>query len=136
MSRITPLLCYDDPAAAIGWLCRAFGFEEHCIVRDPAGAVRHAELRMGDELVMLSPVREVMAGARNDASRHCVCVAVEDVDAHYARALAEGATVVAPLEDAPWGARLYVCRDLEGHVWSFGDYWGQPISSASASPAR
>ena len=49
-------------------------------------------------------------------------VLVDDCDRHHARAVSAGADVVKPPEDQDYGGRLYICRDLEGHVWSFGTY--------------
>ena len=51
-----------------------------------------------------------------------VYVVVPDADAHHARATAAGAEVVEPLSDKAHGGRGYGCRDLEGHVWSFGTF--------------
>lgn len=47
---------------------------------------------------------------------------VEDIDVHYARAVAEGAEILRPLADTDYGAREYTARDPEGHLWSFGTY--------------
>jgi len=49
-------------------------------------------------------------------------VIVADADAHYARAKAAGAAIVLDIKDQEYGGRGYTCRDLEGHVWSFGTY--------------
>jgi len=49
-------------------------------------------------------------------------VYVDDVDAHYQHAVAHGATVVMPLEDRPWGDRLYQVRDPQGHQWTFAQH--------------
>jgi uncharacterized glyoxalase superfamily protein PhnB len=49
-------------------------------------------------------------------------VAIEDVDAHYRKALAAGAEIVRELSDTEYGSREYLARDLEGHLWSFGTY--------------
>jgi uncharacterized glyoxalase superfamily protein PhnB len=49
-------------------------------------------------------------------------VIVDDTVAHYARAKAAGAEIVMEVADQDYGGRLYSCRDLEGHLWSFGTY--------------
>jgi len=49
-------------------------------------------------------------------------VIVPDADAHYAQAKGAGATIVLDIVDASYGGRGYSCRDLEGHLWSFGTY--------------
>ena len=52
----------------------------------------------------------------------CLYLVVEDPDAHYQRAVAAGAEIVQPLEDADYGSRGYTARDPEGNLWSFGTY--------------
>jgi uncharacterized glyoxalase superfamily protein PhnB len=49
-------------------------------------------------------------------------IIVEDADSHYAQAVAAGAQIVVDIADASYGGRGYACRDLEGHLWSFGAY--------------
>ena len=58
-------------------------------------------------------------GGRVTASAYVI---IDEVDAHCARAVAAGAELVMPPEDQPHGGRLYLCRDLEGHLWCFGSY--------------
>jgi uncharacterized glyoxalase superfamily protein PhnB len=130
-SKFFPTLRYADPAAAVLWLCKAFGFTEHFVARDDAGSVLHAQLQLGDGLLFLGPDRaddpygmhspRVLKGLNQ-----CVCVALSEVDAHCAAAKAAGAVVITEPYDTPYGAREYSCRDPEGHVWCFGNYWGEP----------
>jgi uncharacterized glyoxalase superfamily protein PhnB len=62
-----------------------------------------------------------------------IYVIVDDADAHHARTVASGADVVMPLKDEDYGGRGYSCRDLEGHVWTFGTYdpWASPPSGTT-----
>lgn len=72
-----------------------------------------------------SPMREfglTSPRALNGLSQ-CLYVAVDDPDAHCARAKAAGAEIVMEPTDMDYGARNYSARDLEGHLWSFGTYW-------------
>ncbi len=126
-----PALRYRDARAAIDWLCRAFGFEKQLVVEGDGGAIEHAQLRFGNGMVMLGSAgrhgggydelvrtpREVGGFATQG-----VYAIVEDPDAHYERARATGAEIVLAIEDKDYGGRGYTCRDLEGNVWSFGDY--------------
>jgi len=123
---VFPLFSYRDPDAAIAFLERAFGFEQVAVHRDPDGAVQHAELRFGDSIVMLGGVRE---GNPAQPGATAVYVAVEDPDAHHARAVAAGAEIVMPLRDLDYGSRDYGARDPEGNSWAFGTY--APASVAS-----
>jgi uncharacterized glyoxalase superfamily protein PhnB len=56
------------------------------------------------------------------AATQALCVYVEDVDAHYRRAVAAGAEIVNPPSDTDFGSREYRARDLDGHTWTFGTY--------------
>jgi len=135
--RIVPMIAYEDAAGAIAWLTEAFGFHERPEQRFTAddGTVIHAELERDGAIVMLATPnadyrgpkrhRETCEQARRWQDNPWVIdglfVAVDDVDAHHARAAAAGATVIRGLEDSPEaGMRLYTAEDLEGHRWMFG----------------
>jgi len=126
--NVIPALRYRDAPAAIEWLCRAFGFEPHLVVADENGTIAHAQLAYGNGMIMLGSHRDDEFGklvAPADAGRPATAgihVVVEDVDAHHAQAKAAGAEIVQPPERQPYGGSMYVCRDLEGAVWSFGSY--------------
>jgi len=115
---IAPYLFYEDVAAALDWLTRAFGFRERFRLTAPNGKVAHAELELAGAIVMLGNV-----GARNSARpstvRASVYVYVDDVAAHCERARAAGATIVEPTSERPFGDRLDLATDPEGHEWYF-----------------
>ncbi len=120
-----PSVVYDDAPAAIDWLCRAFGFERHLVVPGPDNTIAHAELAIGSAMIMLGsssdePPRK--SPKTLGAATGGIYVVVDDVDAHSARARAAGAVIVRAPKDQEYGGRLYTCRDLEGHDWSFGTY--------------
>jgi uncharacterized glyoxalase superfamily protein PhnB len=140
-TKINVISCmsYDDPDGAITWLQEAFGFTPYVVYRDNSGAVMHAELVFGNGMIMIGPSGKGEFGKRFmampcDCGNRCtqaVCVIVDDVDAHHARAAASGAEIVMPPEDQSYGARSYAVRDPGGHVWSFGDY--DPWAAKSAA---
>jgi len=112
--NVYPYLHFADPETALDWLKGAFGFEERVVHRDGnGGGIQHAELTLGPGIVML--------GGGN-AGDHGIYVAVDDPDAHYARAKAAGAEILREIGDTDYGSRNYVARDPEGHEWSFGTY--------------
>lgn len=128
-ATLIPTLRYRDAAAAIDWLCTAFGFEKHLVVPGEGGTITHAQLVFGNGMVMLGSVRDDDFGhlqkplATPDAPvSQSPYVIVSDVDAHHARAVAAGAKVVMEPEDQDYGGRLYACRDPEGNLWNFGSY--------------
>src|SRR5436190_9092660 len=125
MQTIFPILRYEDARAAIPSLCTTFGFDELFSVPEKGQFVRHAQLRLGTNVIMLGSMRpdermsspQILGGATQ-----ALYVYVEDVDAHFARAQSEGAEITSPPTDTDFGAREYHVRDLEGHDWTFGNY--------------
>jgi uncharacterized glyoxalase superfamily protein PhnB len=119
------VLFYQDAAAAIEWLVRVFGFTRRMASSGPDGSVSHAELSLGTGVIMLAGVnaeRRWVSPVALKGVNQSVCVYVADPDAHHARAVAAGVEVMLPLTTKDYGARDYTCRDLEGHVWTFGTY--------------
>ncbi len=135
-ARIIPGMRYRNAPAAIEWLCKAFGFEKHLVVPGQDGGIAHAQLTFDNGMIMLSSLGGGMFGSLmkhpdeiGGAETQSAYVIVPDCDAHYARAKAAGATMLRDVQDEDYGGRGYTCRDLEGHIWSFGSYdpW-QPSS--------
>jgi uncharacterized glyoxalase superfamily protein PhnB len=124
---IIPSLRYDNAPAAIDWLCTAFGFERNMIVDGPNGTIAHAQLSYGNGMIMCGSYRKdeyrmESPGHLDGVVTGAIYVVVAEVDVHYARAKAAGATIVREPVDQEYGGRDYSCRDLEGHIWSFGTY--------------
>ena len=127
--RVAPLILYQDVNSAIPWLCRVFGFKELLRVVCEGGWIAHADLELEGGIVMLDGVGPGDYGPRamyrKPSEDGHVCaytfVTVSDVDAHYLRAKAEGATAEPP-EDKEWGLRQYTAKDLEGHAWEFSQH--------------
>jgi len=130
--RISAAVFYDDPAAAIDWLCRAFGFEVRLKVEGEGGTIEHSELVFGEGLIMVGgtgadrPEHKLMVSPRSTGGGNTqnLCVCVDDVDAHYARARAAGAQIFREPENSDYGEeyasdRTYGATDPEGHQWFF-----------------
>ncbi len=118
---VTPCLLYEDVAAALEFLARAFDFTETLRYDDPAGYVSHAEMRLGDGAIMLGdPGPSYRGPARLGGTTVQLHVEVDDVDALCARARSAGATVTREPEDQSYGERSFSATDPEGHVWTFG----------------
>ena len=122
---ITPALRYADGPAAIEFLCRAFGFEKHLVVPGEGNTIMHAQLTLGHGMIMLSSTPsefDQLVQKPGQAGSVCICVVIQEVDAHCAQARAAGAEILQEPTDKPYGGRDYVCRDPEGYVWCFGSY--------------
>ena len=124
-ANIYPSLYYDDASAAIEWLCNAFGFTKRMVIPGPDGTVAHSELSFGPGVIMVGTARTdrgCLSPKRLGGVSQGLCVQVDDPDAHLARAIQWGAVIVQPIKDEEYGARGYMAKDPEGHVWYFGNY--------------
>jgi len=126
---VIPTMRYNDAAAAIEWLCNAFGFDKHLVVPGEGGTVVHAQLVFGNGMVMLGSAGESEfdnfqkpPSALSGSVSQSPYIVVEDADRHYARAVAVGAEIVMDIKNEDYGGRGYSCRDPEGHIWNFGSY--------------
>jgi uncharacterized glyoxalase superfamily protein PhnB len=122
MQRFTPMLVYADAPAALAFLAEAFGFEERFRMDMPDGSVGHAEVGLGDAVVMVASewgAGGVVSPLRLPAVHAQIHVVVDDVDAHHARARDAGATIATEPADQEHGMRSYRAIDPEGHRWIF-----------------
>src|SRR5256714_15566088 len=132
--RISSSVFYQDPAKAIDWLCRAFGFEVRLKIEGEGGRIEHSELVFGEGLIMVGreggashrtvPLPTKSPRSLGGAITQALAVFVDDVDAHCERARAAGAKIIEPpttqdYGDDYWSDRGYRAEDLEGHQWWF-----------------
>lgn len=125
-----PAMSYKDANAAVDFLTKAFGFNEHFVYRDENKKVHHAELSLGNAMVMIGPQRTEsefgkMTGTpaqANGLNTQTAYIIIDDVDNHYKNAKANGAEIVLDIKDEDYGGRGYSCKDPEGYIWSFGSY--------------
>jgi uncharacterized glyoxalase superfamily protein PhnB len=122
---------YDDPIAAIDWLTKAFGFDVRLKILDESGKLAHSELTFGEAVVMIGGAGGKEAYQNLQKSplttggvTHALAIYLDDVDAHYANAVACGATILRDLKTDDYGAdywtdRTYGALDPEGHLWWF-----------------
>ena len=121
--RITPYLYYEDVAAMLKWLAGAFGLRESFRMDGPDGKVAHAEMRLGDGVVMMGrPGPDYRNPNRLGGLTQSLHVYVDDVDAHFAHARRAGAKVIAEPADQFYGDRRYAAEDPEGHQWFFAQH--------------
>ncbi|WP_261569460.1 VOC family protein [Frankia gtarii] len=119
--RLSPYLCVADAAAAIEFYTAVLGATERVRMPGPGGKLGHAELDLGDSVLMLSdefPEVGALSPASVGGSPVTISLYVEDVDATYDRALAAGATAVRPVADQFYGDRSGQFTDPFGHRWS------------------
>lgn len=128
-ANIVPGLRYKDAEKAIEFLCKAFGYKKHLVVPgENAGEVLHAQLVLGDGMIMLGSTRDddysdkLKQPGDVGGVTQAAYVVVDDIEAHYERARVAGAEIAKELEAQDYGGALYTAVDPEGHVWNFGSY--------------
>jgi uncharacterized glyoxalase superfamily protein PhnB len=136
---VTPYLLYEDVAAALDWLSRAFGFRETVRLQGETGYVNHAEMDVGDgSVVYLGDPGDDYRNPKTLGTSTClVYVYVDDVDAHHSHAREAGAHVFEEPADQSYGDRRYGVEDREGHQWFFAqrieevapEEWGAQVAS-------
>ncbi|HEV2021041.1 MAG TPA: VOC family protein [Terriglobales bacterium] len=121
----TPYLIIQGAAAALDFYKKVFGATEIMRMAQPEGKIGHAEIRIGDSVVMLADEVPQMGyrGPKSlGGSPVSLMLYVEDVDAAVARAVAAGAKLTQPVQDKFYGDRNGVIEDPFGHVWTIATH--------------
>jgi PhnB protein len=126
----TATLIVSPCAEALEFYTKAFGAKVRNKMEGPGGVIMHAEIKIGDSVVMCSDEMPEMPGypANRKSPKNAgattggVMLFVKDVDAVFDRAVAAGATPTTPPEDMFWGDRYAQVEDPYGHVWAVGTH--------------
>ncbi len=123
--NVTPYLIIDGATRALDYYQRVFGATEHMRMPGPDGKIGHAEITIGDSMIMLADEHPQM-GARSPRAFGGAAVSimlyVDDVDATVKAAVADGAKVLQPVEDKFYGDRMGTIEDPFGHHWHIGTH--------------
>ena len=122
---VTPYLIVDGAAAAIEFYKKAYGAQVVLQMPGPGGKVMHAEIRIGDSIVMLAdefPEMDARGPKSVGGTPVGLMIYVEDVDAQFAQALAAGAKEVRPVKDQFYGDRSGTLLDPFGHKWTLATH--------------
>jgi len=122
---ITPHMTVRDAARAIEFYKQAFGAQEKGVMKGPDGKIMHAELRIGDSIVMLAdefPEFGSLSPQSTGGSGMGLHIYLEDVDSAFDRAVKAGAKVDMPVADMFWGDRYGKLSDPFGHKWSIATH--------------
>jgi PhnB protein len=123
--RVTPYLYVDGAADAIEFYGKVFGAKERMRMAGPDGKVGHAELELGDSVIMLAdehPEMDIRGPKSIGGSPMALSVYVEDVDAVFEAAVQAGANPLRPLENQFYGDRSGQFEDPFGHRWSVASH--------------
>jgi PhnB protein len=119
--RITPYLCVDGAAQAIDFYTDVFGMQERMRLPADEGKIGHAELELGDAIVMLSdeyPEQDFLSPRSVGGTPLMMHIYVEDVDRVVERAVQAGATLLREVRDEFYGDRTGQIEDPYGHRWN------------------
>lgn len=122
---VTPYLIVSGAAQAIDFYVRAFGASELLRMPDAKGRIAHAEIRIGDSVLMLADEHPEMGyrGPRAlGGTSVSILLYVPDVDAVFERALKAGGKSQRPVADQFYGDRMGTLEDPFGHVWTIGTH--------------
>lgn len=123
--RLSPYLAVDGAAAAIDFYREVFGASERVRMPAPDGKIGHAELLVGDSVIMLAdefPEMDVRSPKTVGGTPVTLILYVEDVDAVFDRALRAGATALRPVENQFYGDRSGQFEDPFGHRWNIASH--------------
>lgn len=124
-ASVTPYLIVDDAPAALEFYAKALGAVERMRLEWGDGLIGHAELRIGDSLVMLAsefPQMNALSPKSVGGTPVSLMVYVEDVDATFAAAVEEGAEALRPVANQFYGDRTGRIRDPFGHEWTLATH--------------
>lgn len=124
-ATVAPYLTVHDAAGAIAFYQQAFGATELMRLAAPSGKLAHAEIKIGNSLIMLSDEFPEMGGRSAQAlggTPVTLMVYVEDVDTIFRQAIAAGATEVRPVENQFYGDRAGTLSDPFGHMWTIASH--------------
>jgi PhnB protein len=122
---LTPYMTVSDAARAIEFYKQAFGAVERGVMKGPDGKIMHAELKIGDSIVMLAdefPEFGSLSPKTSGGAGMGLHIYVDGVDAAFDRAVKAGATVEMPVMDMFWGDRYGKLQDPFGHKWSIATH--------------
>ena len=122
---LTPYLMIPGAAQALEFYTKAFGAKERLRMPAPGGLIGHAELEIGDSVLMLAdefPGMGMSSPATLKGTTVSFMIYVKDVDAAFKRAVAAGAKVVHPPQDKFYGDRSCTVADPFGHLWSLATH--------------
>jgi PhnB protein len=122
---ITPYLAVEDASAAIDFYQRALGAKERVRMGGPGDSIMHAELEIGDSLIMLSdpfPQASTKPPKELGGTSVSIFAYVEDVDSLYKQAVDAGASSLMEPDDMFWGDRFASVQDPFGHSWTIATH--------------
>ena len=125
---ISPAMFFKDTRKAIEFYKKAFGAKERHVMPGPDGkGVMHAEIKIGDSIMMMADENSMVKSAESLGSTPVkFYVYVEDVDSSFKKAVEAGSKVEMPVQDMFWGDRMGSLKDPFGYCWSLATHKKDP----------
>jgi uncharacterized glyoxalase superfamily protein PhnB len=133
---LLPHITYRDVHAAVAWLTRVFGFQEH--YRYGSNPTSGAQMYLGKAYIMVNrPKNSTASPAQLGSATQSLTIFVENIEAHYDNAKSQGAQIVEELHETEYGEFQYAAIDLDGHHWLFSrhakdvspEHWGAALTT-------
>jgi len=123
-SATVPILRYEDVKKSIEWLCNVFGFKVFLEVLGKNGAIEHARLVLGDNMIMVASLgrdggfeNSFLSPSKIGGVTQCTSLYVEDPEFIYKMAVESGTQIIDEIEDFQFGGKVFSCKDVESHIW-------------------
>jgi uncharacterized glyoxalase superfamily protein PhnB len=133
---LLPHITYRDVHAAVAWLTRVFGFQEH--YRYGSNPISGAQMYLGKAYIMVNrPKNGTASPAQLGSATQSLTIFVENIEAHYDNAKSQGSQIVEELHETEYGEFQYAAIDLDGHHWLFSrhakdvspEHWGATLTT-------
>ena len=123
-SATVPILRYEDARKSIDWLCNVFGFKLFLEVPGKNGAIEHARLILGDNMIMVASLgrdgdfeNSFLSPSKIGGVTQCTSLYVEEPETIYKMAVESGTQIIDEMEDFQFGGKTFSCKDIESHIW-------------------
>lgn len=123
-SATIPILRYEDAKKSIMWLCKVFGFEVFLEVPGKNGAIEHARLTLGDNMIMVASLgrdgdfeNNFISPSKIRGVTQCTSLYVEDPEIIYKMVVESGIKIIDEIEEFQFGGKTFSCKDIESHIW-------------------
>ncbi|CDP50084.1 VOC family protein [Paradevosia shaoguanensis] len=140
-SLVIPTLIYEDAPKMIDWLCDTFGFTPRAVYPDDKGGVAHAELTLGDGMIMLGSPKDNEFNQVQSTPKalrgvmQSPYLVVEDAQAVFDKVALTGGMIVGELRRDTESGDTFICYDPEGYLWCIGTYNPWQTNAQTQAPA-
>lgn len=125
MQTVFPVIRYENASRLIHWLCNRFGFRLIFRVPDQGDYVRHAQLEVQENIIIVGSVRDdegLESPLSVGVGTQSICVYIKAVENHFQHSVQSKVEIIESLTETDFGSLEYHAKDPEGHLWTFSNY--------------